>query len=890
MLIFILKFSTCLAIFLVFYKLLLEKETIHNFKRFYLIAALLLSLIIPSITFIKYIEPDVILGSFRPAIETIATSKIEMVEEPVNYLPIMLWSIYGLGVFLFGLKFCVNLFNITYKIKRNPKHKSTIYTNVLLQDLITPHTFFNYIFLNKNKFETQQIPKEVLLHEEAHARQKHSLDIIFIEILQVLFWFNPLLYFSNKAIKLNHEFLADKAVLNQGIKPSTYQQILLAFSSNAAHPQLANAINYSLIKKRFTIMKSNTSRKAIWLRSLLMLPLLGGLLFSFSETKEVEKEITPLLSQVATQNKYTNGVTEVMMQEYRTFMKVFKTKNIIDGSKLDRIKAIYSLMSQAQKNTIEKYPETPSIDLRNVKPKKPTETQFESWKKEKVFALWIDGKHVQNSVLNKYTANDFVHYTGSLVHVNARKAPFYEPYQFNLYTEKGFKNAYRKTETQSALDKVREELKGINNIPVLDIKKQPLRFKLNGKTTTLETLNSDFKTIVGEKKTNLRINVKGGINMALINEINSKLKDYINKIKLSQGGYIIDTSFSNKNTVKTIPVVNGIKCDNCTLFLSKNSVEELILSTTSRKPITQFRIKFPGKPTESIKYNTTKGNAKVKSYLSSTPTGTKVQIFDIRTKDETLTPVIIELVDKSSPKYSNSPKVKKGELSDLPPPPPPAPAPVVVKKKGKRTLNEIIENTPKGLKTGYKMINGESHYHVTYKNGVTVYYNKLGQAVNKKGELLPPPPPPPPAPKKEMKTGSIDINNQKHYYTTINGKTRYFNRYGVETDKKGKKLVLNKQVNASDVIPDVNISRVYFNDKVVSEFKSNEYSVTESIPEAPSMLQLTNKGAVFYYEGKKITGKKAIDLVDNNKDLNILIRDIDSKTPIVKLSKQPIRV
>lgn len=727
MLIFILKFSACLAIFLAFYKFLLEKETIHSFKRFYLIGALLLSFIIPSITFIEYVEPAPVLGTFKPIIEAITTPESNTIGEPVNYLPIILWSIYGLGVFLFGLKFCINLFKITYKIKCNPKCKNNIYTNVLLKDLITPHTFFNYIFLNKNKFETQQIPKEVLLHEQAHAKQKHSIDIIFIEVLQVLLWFNPLIYLCKQAIKLNHEFLADMAVLNHGIKPTTYQQMLLTFSSNVTNPQLANAINYSLIKKRFTIMKSETSRKAIWLRSLLMLPLLAGLLFSFSTTKTVEKEMTPLINTT----------------------------------------------------------------------------------KEK--------------------------------------------------------------------------------IPVLNIKQQPLRLKLNGKVTTLNSLSKDFKAIVGEKRTDLRINVNGGINMSLINDIQSKLKKYVNQIKLSQGGYIIDTSLIDKNDVKTIPVVNGIKCDNCTLFLSKKGIEELILSTTTRESIIKFRIKFPGKPTESIKNNTTKGNAKVKSYLTDASIGTMVQLFDIKTKNETLTPVMIQLVDKASPKYSKSPKVKKGELSDLPPPPPP-PAPIVVKKKGKKSLNEIIENTPKGLKTGYKMINGESHYYITYKNGVTIYYNKLGQAVNKKGELLPPPPPPPPAPEKEMKTGSIDINNKKHYYTTINNKTRYYNRYGVETDKNGKELIPNKQVNASDVIPNANISKVYFNDKVVSEFKTDKKLATATIPEVPSMLQLTNKGAIFYYEGKKITGKKAIDLVDNNKDLNILIRDIDSKTPIVKLSKQPIRV
>jgi hypothetical protein len=194
-----------------------------------------------------------------------------------------------LGVLLFTFKFLKNLSGIIFKIKRNPKFKNQSFVNVLLQDLVIPHTFLSYIFLNKHKFETHQIPKEVLLHEETHAKQKHSLDVLFIELLHILFWFNPFIYFIKRSIKLNHEFLADQAVINNGITPSTYQQILLAFSSNASEPQLANAINYSSIKKRFTVMKTHTTKKALWLRSFILLPLLGILIYSFSEKKVVEK-------------------------------------------------------------------------------------------------------------------------------------------------------------------------------------------------------------------------------------------------------------------------------------------------------------------------------------------------------------------------------------------------------------------------------------------------------------------------------------------------------------------------------------------------------------------------------------------------------------------------
>src|SRR5690606_2204725 len=94
--------------------------------------------------------------------------------------------------------------------------------------------------------------------------------------------------------KLNHEFLADEAVINQGVEPSAYQQLLIAFSSNASKQVpteigMASAINYSSIKKRFTVMKTHTSKRNIWLRSIVLLPLIAFSIYGFSERKKIIK-------------------------------------------------------------------------------------------------------------------------------------------------------------------------------------------------------------------------------------------------------------------------------------------------------------------------------------------------------------------------------------------------------------------------------------------------------------------------------------------------------------------------------------------------------------------------------------------------------------------------
>jgi bla regulator protein BlaR1 len=286
---YILKSAACLALFFAFYKLFLENTSIHNFKRFYLFGSLLASFLIPLITFTTYAEASPFIATYTAAapqqifIETKAS---------VNYWPFVLWTVYGLGVLFFSLKFFKNLFGLIQKIRQNPKYRNSSFINILLNENVIPHTFFSYIFLNKKQYENHEIPAEVMLHEETHARQKHSLDIVLVEVLQIVFWFNPLFYFLKRSIKLNHEFLADRAVLNAGAETSDYQKILLAFSSNVITPTLANSLNYSSIKKRFTVMKTHTSKRAIWFRSLLILPLLCVLIYGFSTTETVERRTT----------------------------------------------------------------------------------------------------------------------------------------------------------------------------------------------------------------------------------------------------------------------------------------------------------------------------------------------------------------------------------------------------------------------------------------------------------------------------------------------------------------------------------------------------------------------------------------------------------------------
>ncbi|MFD1062993.1 gliding motility-associated C-terminal domain-containing protein [Winogradskyella litorisediminis] len=290
--IYLLKSSAILVIFWLLYVFFLEKENMHRFKRIYLITSVGVAFVIPllSITEYVYVEPLKDFDFSNANIPFTINEPLEVIETSFWTLEHIVWSIYFLGVAVFSFRFIKNLFSIVKTIKTNEKQKQSFITFVLLKSLINPHTFFNFIFLNKFKFQKNEVPEEVLLHEEVHAKQKHSLDILFIELMQIVFWFQPFIWLFKKRIKLNHEFLADQAVIEAGFKPATYQNTLLNYSSHQDY-SLANAIDYSSIKKRFTVMKTQTSKQKKWALRVLLLPLLGLLFYSFSDREIVEIEL-----------------------------------------------------------------------------------------------------------------------------------------------------------------------------------------------------------------------------------------------------------------------------------------------------------------------------------------------------------------------------------------------------------------------------------------------------------------------------------------------------------------------------------------------------------------------------------------------------------------------
>lgn len=372
-----------------FYKLFLEKENIHFVKRFYLLFSLVFAFSIPLIT-LTY-EAEVI--SQSETVSEITTPLLivpetEITQESVDYLPIILWIVYGIGVLVFGFRFIRNVIAISKKIRTNERLKEPSHINVLLSSSIIPHTFLSYIFVPKKEFQNKNIPEEVLLHEKTHVQQKHTLDILFVEVLQVIFWFNPLFIFIKRSIKLNHEFLADQSVLKQRFSIQNYFELLLNYPNSSNQAVLSSPINYSLTKKRLQMMTKEFSKKRTMLKLVTLAPVLSLCVLFFNNeivAKEVERPLDEIVN-LHTEEKvstlvvkseegsisvdenvtdFQDGVTDEMVKEYNVWAKdlnakIKANKSItIRESEIYRMINIYRNMTAEQRKGSEQFPDIP---------------------------------------------------------------------------------------------------------------------------------------------------------------------------------------------------------------------------------------------------------------------------------------------------------------------------------------------------------------------------------------------------------------------------------------------------------------------------------------------------------------------------------------------------
>ncbi|CAL66739.1 M56 family metallopeptidase [Christiangramia forsetii] len=326
MLEYIIKSGLCLIVLFSFYKLFLEAESFHGIKRFYLIMMLAVSLILPLVSF-SY-EVRIPVEDFGESVALTSTQSKAIISEVSwwqEHLPKILLVVYITGFSIGSFRFYRNFKALITEAKKNDQLKDLPYIYVLLSRKLSPHSFFHYIFLNKEEFNNDEISEAVVEHEKAHVDQKHSLDLLLLEFIHIVFWFNPVFIFIKHSVKLNHEFLADHSVLQKAYNPLEYSNILFQYSSGHHHNSLSSPINHSLIKKRIIMITKSFSLRRLLLKSFIFLPVLGGCVYLFNE----EIVAKPVLANSET----VNTISGIFQQQDRTITLQVKDENILLNGK-----------------------------------------------------------------------------------------------------------------------------------------------------------------------------------------------------------------------------------------------------------------------------------------------------------------------------------------------------------------------------------------------------------------------------------------------------------------------------------------------------------------------------------------------------------------------------
>jgi len=475
----LIKWVLCCGILLLVYHFFLEKEKIHRFNRWYLLLSLLFSFITPLIQIeakeeitplaeIPYlITSNIVTGSEDKG----PSQQITTENQSANSSTYLLSTLYCVITSLLVLRFIKNIYLLRKKIKRGKRITYRGASIIICESAIAPHSFLNYIFLNEKEYYNNEIEKEILQHELAHVNQKHSLDVLFIEFLLSIAWFNPFLLSYRKAISLNHEFLADASALKFAPDIKAYQHLLLNKATSSSHLLLSSSFNYITMKKRLIMITKKTSLSTNVSKKLVLIPFAILLVFLFSEKITAQDNARPLpreekIGQIyndTTKQKFTiiginlgytrEGASEELLNEYNDILKKYKIN--------DTIGVITAMLSPADKARLETIYKQMSLEQqgnlnvrfiaghRPLSKTTPTAEQFNNFKNSKVYGVWVNEKKISNKSLNSYKNTDFSQVFVSKLYANARKGKTYT-HQVNLMTNEYYKAYYQKAIADTA--------------------------------------------------------------------------------------------------------------------------------------------------------------------------------------------------------------------------------------------------------------------------------------------------------------------------------------------------------------------------------------------------------------------------------------------------------
>jgi TonB family protein len=338
---YLLQVNIYLIVFYGFYKFLLDKETYFVLNRIYLVSAAILSFAIPFLRF-EWFSQQAAAEPLYIGVGQLNDLMTQVIVEPqdtnVWSLVNLLVLLYTAGVLFFSCRFIRKLYLVGKSLRRQPKNG-------------TAFSFFSKVHVDQEMSQHQTIN----IHEETHARQLHSLDIIVFEAVAILTWFNPIIYLYKKSIKNIHEYLADEEAAEfQGDKKQ-YALLLLSSAFGVTSDSLTNSFfNKSLIKKRIFMLYKQRSRRTAILKYGLFLPLFAIALTLSSATIKNNEKIKAITRDLPTENPI-EVVTEVVTESIQPIVPKSLKKEPTRNQKIVQAEAGWEEFYQYMKRTV-RYP------------------------------------------------------------------------------------------------------------------------------------------------------------------------------------------------------------------------------------------------------------------------------------------------------------------------------------------------------------------------------------------------------------------------------------------------------------------------------------------------------------------------------------------------------
>jgi len=283
-LIYDLKVAVLVAVFYMFYRLLLSRETFHRTNRLVLLATAVASFILP-LCVITLHKTVVVSGTGMVSFDGLGMAEAVDAAEP--QMP--LWQIIAIVAFFAGMAVTlghtlVGILKVWRLIRHSERHQESDGIIICVTDHdVSPFSFCRYIVLSRSDYEANEA--SVLAHERGHIHQRHSLDVLLVDTLTALQWFNPAMWMLRQDLRAIHEYEADAAVLSQGINMRQYQYLLIQKAVATCGYSVANGITHSTLKNRIHMMLTNKkTNSASWMKLLAMLPIVGAALALNAET------------------------------------------------------------------------------------------------------------------------------------------------------------------------------------------------------------------------------------------------------------------------------------------------------------------------------------------------------------------------------------------------------------------------------------------------------------------------------------------------------------------------------------------------------------------------------------------------------------------------------